>query len=151
MSVSIGGLGSGIDSTALIQQLMQAEAAPQNLLKAARGQVTVRSAAWTALSSLMKGLTEKADALKTPEKMQLTSASSSDATRVGTTSTPTAAAGSVTFRVQSLATRHQTATAGFASASAPVGTGTLVVSSGTEALGASVSAGDTARPASTPS
>ncbi len=66
---------------------MQAEAAPQNLLKAARGQVTVRSAAWTALSSLMKGLTEKADALKTPEKMQLTSASSSDATRVGTTST----------------------------------------------------------------
>lgn len=145
MSVSIGGLGSGIDSTALIQQLMQAEAAPQNQLKAARGQVTVKSAAWTALSSLMKGLTEKADALKTPEKMQLTSASSSDATRVGITSTPTAAAGSLTFRVQSLATRHQTATAGFASSTSSVGTGSLVVSTGTAQLGATVKPGDTAQ------
>lgn len=122
---------------------MQAEATPQNLLKAARGQMTVKSAAWTALSSLMKGLTEKADAINTPQKVQLTSASSSDVTRVGITSTPTAAAGSLTFRVQSLATRHQTATAGFASATAPVGTGTLVVSSGTAALGATVSADDT--------
>ncbi len=143
MAVSIGGLGSGIDSTALIQQLMQAEAGQQNKLKAARGQVQVKAAAWTALSSLMKGLTEKADALKTPEKLQLTSAASSSPANVAVTSTATATPGSLTFRVQSLATRSQTASAGFASASASVGTGTLVVSSGVGVLGGTVTAGDT--------
>lgn len=143
MATSIGGLGSGLDTAALVQQLMAAEAAQQNQLKSARGQVTVRSAAWTALGTLMRGLTEKADALKTPDKLLATTSSSSSPTSVGVTSTATAVPGTLSFRVQSLATRHSVATAGSASATAPVGTGTLVVSTGTAALGATVTAGDT--------
>ncbi len=144
MAVSIGGMGSGIDSAALISQLMQAEAAPQAKLTAAKSATAIKAGAWTTLGNLMKALQDKGTALKTVETLRLTAASSSDSTSVGVSSTATAAPGSLTFRVQSLATRHQSSTAGFASAAAPVGSGSLVVSTGAASIGATVSAGDTA-------
>ena len=142
MAVSIGGMGSGIDSAALISQLMRAEAAPQAKLTAAKSAAAIKAGAWTTLGNLMKTLQDKGDALKTVEKLRLTAAASSDPTAVGVSSTATAAPGSLTFRVDSLATRHQSSTAGFASSSAAVGTGSLVVSTGAAAIGAAVTAGD---------
>lgn len=142
MAVSIGGMGSGIDSAALVGQLMQAEAAPRAKLSAAKSATAIRAGAWTTLGNLMKTLQDKGDALKTVEKLRLTAAASSDPTAVGVSSTATAAPGSLTFRVDSLATRHQSSTAGFASSSAAVGAGSLVVSTGVAALGATLTAGD---------
>lgn len=145
MALSIGGLGSGLDTASIVQQLMQAEAIPQNQLKAARSAVTVKAAAWTTLSGLMTTLKAKADAISAPDKLRLTSTASSAPTSVTATSDPSALPGSVSLRVERLASRAQLAsTAGFASGSAAVGTGSLVVSSGTAALGARVQAGDTA-------
>ena len=144
MALSIGGLGSGLDTASIVQQLMQAEVIPQNQLKAARSAISVKAAAWTTLSGLMTTLKAKADAVSTPDKLRLTATTSSAPTSVGATSDPTALPGSVSFRVERLASRAQLAsTAGFASGSAAVGTGSLVVSSGTAALGARVRAGDT--------
>ena len=59
---------------------MQAEAGPQDKLKAAKSATTVKAGAWTTLSNLMKALQDKADALTTADKLPLTAATSSAST-----------------------------------------------------------------------
>lgn len=142
MVLSIGGMGSGIDSAAIVQQLMSAERAPQAKLQAAKSAAAIKSGAWTTLGNLMTALKDKATALKAPDALRLTAATSSDSTRVGVTASGTAAPGSLTFSVEQLATRHQ-GTASFASTTTPVGTGSLAVMSGSTAIGTpEVQAGD---------
>ena len=143
MALSIGGLGSGIDTQGLVQQLLQAEALQQGKLKAAKGVVSVKSGAWGTLEKLVTALRERGTALQTPEKMRLTSVSSSQAGLATASSDPTAVPGSLTFRVERLATRQQVASTGFASTSSTVGAGTVAVGVGLAAVGATLSAGAT--------
>jgi flagellar hook-associated protein 2 len=144
MALSIGGLGSGLDTQGIVNSLLQAEAVGQNKLKAAKGVVSVKAGAWTSLASIVKSLTDKATAVATPDTLRMTTASSSATGLATVTSDPTATPGALTFRINQLATRHQVASGGRASATDPVGAGSLVVSTGTGAIGATVTAGETA-------
>lgn len=142
MVLSISGMGSGIDTATVVSQLMEAESATQTKLTAAKSTVSIKAGAWTTLGNLMTSLQDKAKAIDTADKLQLTSSTSSDSTRVGVTASSTAAAGSLTFSVEQLATRGQK-TAAFPSTSAWLGAGSLAVMSGAGTIGATgLAAGD---------
>ena len=142
MALTVGGLGSGLDTTSIIQQLMAAESAPQTALRAALGANTVKTGAWTSLASIVKGVQDKANALTLPSALAAASATTTLPDLVRATTGSTAAPGSLTFRVAQLAGAHQLASSGFASASTVVGRTSTVVTSGHDVVGAtSVTAG----------
>ena len=80
MGLSIGGLGSGLDTQSIISQLMAAEAGPQNTLKAALSTNTVKAGAWTSLTTIVAGLQGKADALTAAGGLTATSVTTNAAT-----------------------------------------------------------------------
>jgi flagellar hook-associated protein 2 len=102
---SIGGLASGIDSTSIINQLMQIESQPQTLLKNQLTTSQNQAAAYRDINSLFAALTTAADALTQSTSWNLTKASSSSTT-VAASATAGAQAGSVTFSVDKLASGH---------------------------------------------
>lgn len=111
--MSVDGLVSGMDTTSLINQLMQAEAAPQTALKAkvTEGQAVV--AAYQGLNSRFAALKAAADLLGKPEAWTAPAATSSSA-KVAATAIATASSGQVTFDVTALAKAHSVASGQFA-------------------------------------
>lgn len=131
---AIDGLASGLDTTAIINQLMQIERLPQARLQKARTAVLSQSTAWSTIGSNLKALGTVATTLSSATALARTAATSSS-TAVGITAQPTAAAGSHTLTVTSLATSHVLGSGTLASGTAPVGEGALVLGRGVRALG----------------
>ena len=77
MGISLDGLSSGLDTTSLITQLMTAEAAPQNLLKAQVAKTTNVITALQGLNSRMATLADTATAAAKAGGLDLYSATSS--------------------------------------------------------------------------
>lgn len=123
--IAIPGLGSGLDTSSMVTQLMAVEAQPQTILK---NRVTTQQSAVTALQSVnTKALALKAAAQKlyqpaTPDVMSkdatnttwkaVKATSSSDS--VTTSTIPPAQAGTLRFNVTSLADSFYVATAAVA-------------------------------------
>lgn len=129
---SISGLVSGMDTTSVVSQLMQIEAAPQNLLKIQLAHTQTDAAAYRDINTSFAALATAAAALTTAATWTATKATSSDPT-VTASSTSTAKPGSVSFSVTALASTHSmiTKTAVAATtASANLGT-TLTLTKGT--------------------
>lgn len=102
MGLSIDGLSSGLDTTALINSLMAVEAIPQSLMKNKAATVQTRISALQGLNTAVADLATKAGKLSDPKSLELYSASSSSAkvtTVVGTGAKP----GAVDFTVSQLA------------------------------------------------
>jgi flagellar hook-associated protein 2 len=110
MSVSTG-LVSGIDYDTMISQLMQVEANPQTLLKQQLSATNADATAYRAVNTRFDALRTAAAALTDATAWNATKATSSSTT-VTATSLPTAAAGSVTFTVDTLAATHSVFSAG---------------------------------------
>ena len=103
MAISLDGLSSGLDTTSLITQLMAAESAPQDQLKA---QVVTTNTVVSALQGLNSRLATLADAAATAAKagsLDLYSASSSSTAASASVATG-AAAGTLQVVVSALAT-----------------------------------------------
>lgn len=98
----IDGLVSGLDTTALISQLMQVEAMPQTLLKAKVSTAQTFISALQGLNTRMASLGDAAKLAAKPESWNAVSASSSAKTVTATTSTG-AQASSLSFTVDKLA------------------------------------------------
>ena len=79
MGLSIDGLSSGLDTTALINSLMAVEAIPQSLIKNKAATVQTRISALQGLNSAVADLATKAGKLSDPKSLELYSASSSSA------------------------------------------------------------------------
>lgn len=142
MGLSISGLGSGLDTQAIIAQLMQAEGAPQLKLKDAFGTNTVKAGAWTSLVTIVKGLQDKADKLTAAGGLSATSVTTNAATQVTVTGSATATPGSLSFRINQLASAQQLTTAPLSGPTAVVGKGSTVITAGDDLVGATtVSAG----------
>ncbi len=102
---SVDGLVSGLDTTSIINQLMQIEAAPQTRLKTQVSQhQTVRSA-YQAVNARMVAVRTAAEALTSTTAWQAVKATSSS-TAVSASASTAAATGSVTFDVIRLASAH---------------------------------------------
>jgi flagellar hook-associated protein 2 len=105
MAMSVDGLVSGLSTSDLINQLMQVEALPQTALK---NKVSAQNKALTAyqgINTKLAALTTAAKALDSDSAWNAVKAtSSSDAAIVTTTATATP--GSITFKVDNVATAH---------------------------------------------
>ena len=105
MSMSVGGLVSGLDTSTLISQLIQAEGAPQAALKTRLSVANASAAAYRSVNTRFDALRTAAEALGKAGTWTATKASST-APSVGVATDSTATAGSLTFTVEKLATAH---------------------------------------------
>ncbi|WP_028048002.1 flagellar filament capping protein FliD [Cellulomonas sp. URHE0023] len=115
-SLGIDGMISGLDTTSLINSLMQAEAAPQTLLKSKQSSTTSMVTALQALNAKVASLTDAATKASTATSWGATKATSS-ATSVTSSTTNVAQATSLSFTVDQVAQSQISLTGSFATLS----------------------------------
>jgi flagellar hook-associated protein 2 len=118
---SVDGLISGLSTTSMIQQLMAAEAAPQDKLKSSLTDEQTATKAYQAVNTKMSAIQTAAEALTTATGWQ-TMKSSSDNSSVSVSAGSTATAGQISFNVTQLA-RAQVSTAVMPASGDVVGAG----------------------------
>jgi flagellar hook-associated protein 2 len=120
--MSVDGLVSGINTSEMIRQLMQLERQPQMRLAARRDAATAKAAIYQTLNTRFAAVKDAAAALTRAGGFAATRATSSAADAVAATALPTAPAGSLTFRVDRLASAHSLVSAATVSSlGAPLG------------------------------
>jgi flagellar capping protein FliD len=105
MTMSVDGLISGMDTTALITQLIQAEAGQQTALKTRLSATQTAASAYRTVNTTFAAVRAAAEAMAKPDLWTSTKATSSS-TDVTVASTSSAAPGSLTFTVDRLASAH---------------------------------------------
>jgi flagellar hook-associated protein 2 len=130
MSMSVDGLVSGMDTTALITQLLQAEAGPQLALKKRLSASQTSASAYRTVNTSLAAVRAAAEGIMKSDSWTPTKASSS-ASSVSVTGSTGATPGSLTFTVLSTATAHSVlnkSTAGtWTSASSAYGASSITV------------------------
>lgn len=105
-SLSVDGLVSGLDTTALIRQLMQLERQPQVRLQARRSDLQKVVDLYRQMNTRFDALETAAEKLSRPGNWAVSKATSSNADVAAVTSTGSASASSLTFAVTALARAH---------------------------------------------
>src|SRR4051794_33800507 len=103
MSMSVDGLVSGMDTTALISQLIQAEAGQQTQLKAKLADTQSTASAYRTVNTTFAAVSAAADALLKSDAWTPAKATSSSTTNVTATAGAGATPGTLTLKVDSLA------------------------------------------------
>lgn len=129
MTAYIGGLSSGLDTAAMIEQLMQVERAPIQRLQQNRKAYETKDQAWTDISTRLSSLRTALDALSAESDFEgMVTAESTNPGRLAATVTGSAEPQTLQVTVDQLATRHELISAGtFASSDSLVGAGTLTL------------------------
>jgi flagellar hook-associated protein 2 len=109
--MSVDGLISGLDTTSLITQLVQAEGAPQAQLKTKLTTTQAAATAYRQVNTRFDAVRTAAEALTKPELWNSAKATSSSSTVTATLSS-SAQTGSLTFSVEGLASAHSLITTG---------------------------------------
>ena len=109
MGISLDGLASGLDTTALISSIMQVDAIPQTLLKNKSSDIQSMVSALQGLNTKVAALATQATAAAKPGALDLYSATTSSDKVVAAT-TAAATAGSLDFQVNTLAQTQVTVT-----------------------------------------
>lgn len=132
-SIKFGGLASGIDTSAIIEALMDVERLPVKRMEDDRADVVQRQSLIRDLNTMMLELRESARAIdnrsdsltarSSKEELLATVAESSNETVLTATSTGSAAPGTYSVRVEQLATAARRVSAAYDSAADPVGQG----------------------------
>jgi flagellar hook-associated protein 2 len=141
---NVDGLVSGLDTTSLINSLMQAEAAPQTALKT---KVTTTNAVVTAYQALNTRYAALQTAAESLAKLATwtSPAVHSSSSGVSATATPAATAGQLSFDVVTTATQHSLASAEFGQLSDITSTPPIItITQGGNAVTISPSSGDLA-------
>ena len=138
-AITVPGIGTGLNTTALVQALMASYEQPIVELQDQQKQIGSLVSIWQGISSDLSALEKAATALSTPSGWQATQVSSSDSSAATGTTSGNATTGSVTFAVDQLAQGETLVSSGTVAATSDVVTSasSLLVSSGTEALGMS--------------
>jgi flagellar hook-associated protein 2 len=105
-STSVDGLISGLNTTDVINQLMQLERAPQTRLKAQRSSLDKSTAAYQALNARFESVRQAAAALSSASGWTSMKATTSDSSRITAVAVPGALPADLTVRVEQLATSH---------------------------------------------
>jgi flagellar hook-associated protein 2 len=106
MSMSVDGLISGMDTTTLITQLIQAEAGSQTALKTRLKSTELAASAYRTVNSTFASVRAAAEAAMKAETWTPVKASVSPSDAVSATAASGATTGSLTFAVKSTATAH---------------------------------------------
>jgi flagellar hook-associated protein 2 len=139
VTTSLSGMASGLDTTSLINSLMQVESAPQTALKTKVSTITTSNSAYTTVNNKMKALLTAAQDLTNADTWNSAKATSSSPMVVATAATG-AQVGDLTFSVGPMAAA-QRSTVAFASADTPAVVGdnvSLTIGTGDDAVTTSI-------------
>jgi flagellar hook-associated protein 2 len=130
-SIKFGGLASGIDTSAIIDALMDVERLPIKRMETDRADVVKRQGLMRELNTMLLALREAArgidnrsdslTAVASKEELLATSAQSADESILGASSSGSAAPGTYSVRVEQLATAARSVTAAYGAATDLVG------------------------------
>jgi len=135
MAISATGIGSGLDVTGIVDQLVAAERAPVGNRLAANG--ARANEELSAIGKLKASLAKFRDALSTlsdPGEFQQRTVSIETEGIFTATTTSAAVPGFYDIEVTSLARRHKLASQAFADTVTPIGTGTLAITAGAQSI-----------------
>ncbi len=129
---NIGGLASGLDTSSMIQAILDVERIPIQQLEARKYDHQVEDNAWQAINtrySAIRSALNDLDSASDLNKLSVASSSNTDAVSVTVTGAP--AAGATSFTVDQLAANHQLSSAtNFSGADALVGAGDFIITKG---------------------
>jgi flagellar hook-associated protein 2 len=130
-TITSTGLGSGLDISSIVQELVNAEGQPQQeLITEQQDQIQSQISAFGTLQASISAVQAALATLSTPQQFESNAATLGDQTLGTATADSTATPGSYTFSVSQLATGSQLQSAAVASSSTAVGTGTLSIGVG---------------------
>lgn len=132
MSISFGGLSSGLDTGSIISQLVAIRRNPIVRLEQRKDAFSQQRIALTGVEDRLKSLYATIDALDTHSDFSSLSAASTDEDRLTASAGALAQQGSYDIFVNNLATAQKERSQGFDSTAASVGTGTFSVTIGGE-------------------
>ncbi len=135
-SVSSTGIGSGLDVSSIIKQLMTIEQKPLELLKTKAEGINAKISAFGQITSAVEDFNKATVTLAGLGSWNAMSGSSSAANTVGVSTSTGASPGNYAVAVQTLAKAQSVSSASFALPSSPVGSGTLKIDIGSWADGA---------------
>jgi flagellar hook-associated protein 2 len=128
MAISVAGVGSGLDVSSIISQLMAVERQPLARLESQQTSFQSRLSAFGQIKSALSKLQDAAATLAKPATFSATTASAGDTKAFTVSSTPSAQTGSYNIEVTALARAQRVATS--ATAAPTVGAGDLTISLG---------------------
>lgn len=133
---SVGGLVSGLDTDAIVRQLMDIERIPITRLQQRKGDYQAKVDTWHTVRIRLSALRTSVDGLKERSSFDgFMTATSSDPSAVTAAVSGATSPGAVSFNVDRLATTHQLASAvSFSGAGAVVGAGTFTITRGTQSF-----------------
>ena len=145
-TLSSPGIGSGLDVSSIVKQLVALERRPIELLQQQTSAIQTKLSSFGLLQSYATNMRDIAEKLAKPDFWTATAASSSDSAAVAVTSTATATAGSYAVEVSQLAKTQNLASKAFSSSTSVVGSGTLTLELGSWNDGLTAFTADATKP-----
>lgn len=131
MGLSSPGIGSNLDINGIVSQLMATESRPLTMLQQKEAKLQSTLSAFGQVQSALATFQSAVTSLSDVKQFQVVKATPSDAAVMTASATSAAAPGSYAIEVSKLAQAQKLATAGQASTSAAIGSGTLTFEFGT--------------------
>ena len=128
--ISAPGIGSGLDVSSIISQLMAIERQPLNDLKKRADEYQAQISSYGKLKSSLSELQDSLAVLRSQTNFNGRTAASSDDSIFSATASSTANLGSYSIEVLQKASNHKLASTGFTDADTVVGQGSLTISTG---------------------
>lgn len=136
MSLTLSGIGSGMDIQGLVKQLVQAEGqAKNNALNRRESSYKAELSALGTLKSSLSSFKDAAAKLADSDDLLKVTATSGDEAMFTASASSSAPSGEYSVEVLNLAKAQKISSAGFSSSSDTVGTGTLTIGSGDNSFG----------------
>lgn len=132
-TISSAGIGSGLDVSSIISQLMTVEKAPLTKLQTAAAGLQTKLSAFGQMQSLVSAFRDATAPLYNADNFSLTSSTTTDPASVGVSSTTKAVPGAYSVSVSTLAATQTTvsATGQFSTSADAAGTGSITIRLGT--------------------
>lgn len=127
---TIDGIFSGMDTSGIIDSIIQAERMKQNVYYARQADYTKKLTSWRAINSYLLAFKTQSDVLSKDAMWDKISVISSDSDIISVTGSGSSASGTYTLSVDQLAQNQQIASQGFSSTQEIVGVGTFEISVG---------------------
>jgi len=130
-SLTSTGIGSGLDITGLVQQLVAAEAAPvETRLGIQEAKAQSKLSAFGSLKSALADFRDQVDVMRKLDSLTLRKATSTDETKFTVSADKNAAAANYSIDVRQLAQAQKLSSTAYASADTVIGTGALSITVG---------------------
>jgi flagellar hook-associated protein 2 len=127
---SISGLVSGMDTSALVDSLIEFERRPAYILEASKARAELKLASFDAIEAVLSNLRGVVETLRRPSDFRTMGATVTHDNLVSATVDRGAPAGVYSVRVNQLAQSHQVTSQGFSDEETVLGSGTVTLSLG---------------------